>query len=183
MARMPARAYREAFARWTAAEVASNTTSGNGSWASSQSTPPALAARPLPAARRSPGLSGSMPTIQRGSISGERNSLCSRSVPMLPDPTMAAVRLATRHLRERQADLAQAGEDGPELIARMCVHRPGAGTRQHQVPGPKPDAEAGDGPGEPGDRGRRVAEHRVRAPLGNRHAAPVERRLDIADVH
>jgi len=38
-----------------------------------------------------PGLSGSTPIIQRGSMMPERSSLYMRSVPMLPDPTIAAV--------------------------------------------------------------------------------------------
>jgi hypothetical protein len=41
----------------------------------------------------SPALSGSTPTIHTGSIRGERPSLMNRSVPMLPDPTIAARRL------------------------------------------------------------------------------------------
>ncbi len=74
--------------------MASKTRSGR-SLASSQSTPSAVAVRPWSAARFSPGLSGSMPIIQRGSITSERSSLYMRSVPMLPDPTIAAVALVT----------------------------------------------------------------------------------------
>ena len=42
---------------------------------------------------RDPRSSGSMPTIHRGSNHSERNSLYSRSVLMLPDPTIATLAL------------------------------------------------------------------------------------------
>ena len=69
--------------------MASNNRSGFSSRPSSQSAPSALVSRPSLRARARPSLSGSMPTIQRGSNHSERNSLYSRSVLMLPDPTMA----------------------------------------------------------------------------------------------
>jgi hypothetical protein len=89
---MPASAYLGALAWCALADVASKTMSGSSSCASSQSTPSALASRPIRAARRSPSDVGSTPTMNRGStMSLRRFSLYIRSVPMFPDPTMAAV--------------------------------------------------------------------------------------------
>src|SRR3954469_16142464 len=89
---MPASAYLGALAWCARAEVASKTMSGSSSWASSQSTPSELASRPRRAARRSPSEAGSTPIMKRGSMmSLRRRSLNIRSVPMLPEPTMAAV--------------------------------------------------------------------------------------------
>src|SRR3954469_20186697 len=89
---MPASAYLGAWAWCARAEVASKTMSGRSAWASSQSTPSELASRPSRAARRSPSEAGSTPIMKRGSMmSLRRLSLNIRSVPMLPEPTMAAV--------------------------------------------------------------------------------------------
>ena len=90
---MPASAYRGAFARCARAEVASNTRSGSSSRLSSQSTPPADASTPEPRARSRPSDAGSTPTMYRTSTCALRCSLASRSVPMLPGPTIAAVAL------------------------------------------------------------------------------------------
>jgi hypothetical protein len=80
----------------TRADVASNTTSGRSSSESSQSTPPASAVTQQARARASPTLSGSIPAIQQGLTTGDRNSLTIRSVPMLPEPTIAARIMARR---------------------------------------------------------------------------------------
>ncbi|MFI7229503.1 hypothetical protein ACIBO5_40335 [Nonomuraea angiospora] len=77
------------------AEVASKTRSGRVSWASSQSTPPAEASTPSERARARPSEPGSTPTMEWTSTASLRSSLTSRSVPMLPGPTMAAVNLLT----------------------------------------------------------------------------------------
>lgn len=87
---MPAAAYRGAAAACTLAEVASNTTSGSSGRARSHSSPSADASRPSRRARSSPSLAGSMPTMYTGSTCSDRNSLYIRSVPMFPDPTIAA---------------------------------------------------------------------------------------------
>jgi hypothetical protein len=89
---IPAPAYRGACAACAEALVASKTISGSWSRASSQSTPPALAATPSVAARASPSEAGSTPTTYRRSTAdSSRSSFIIRSVPMLPDPTIAAV--------------------------------------------------------------------------------------------
>src|SRR3984957_14176755 len=92
-ARIPASAYRGAWARCARAEVASNTRSGSSSRSSSQSTPPAEASTPRSLARCSPSDDGSTPTMYRTSTCSLRCSLASKSVPMLPGPTIAAVAL------------------------------------------------------------------------------------------
>src|SRR5215469_12310544 len=104
IARMPAAAYRGAFCACAFALVASNTMSGTGSRASSQSTPPALAASPCCRALARPSEPGSMPTMYRGSTSPpERSSFIIRSVPMFPDPTIAAVTSRTASPQAGQA--------------------------------------------------------------------------------
>src|SRR5690349_5992531 len=124
-----------------------------------------------------------MPTIQRGSIRPERLSLYIRSVPMLPDPTMAAVVEAIASLLgEGQPDLAEAGELGTEPVARPGVHGPGAGARQNQMTGPQPYAEGRDLAREPRDRGGRVPEHRVGSPARHRFAVLEQHRLDRAQI-
>ena len=59
--------------------------------ASSSSAPPAMQIRPWSAARFIPSDAASMPIIHLGSMYSLRSSLYMRSVPMLPDPTIAAV--------------------------------------------------------------------------------------------
>src|SRR5689334_23173938 len=151
--------------------------SGSSSCFSSQSTPSALATSPSATARDSPGLSGSTPIIQRGSITSDRSSLYIRSVPMLPGPTMAAVFLvicfpsgsggfetlagARSSTTERQVDRAEVGEVGDELVARSYVDRAVHGAGQDHVARLERDAEGRDLVGEPGHGGDRVAEHGV----------------------
>src|SRR2546423_472023 len=86
MLRRPAAARRGAWARWAAAEVASNTMVDGDAAASSQSMPEALASIPASRARARPGDAGSMPTMAATSRTSERSSLAIRSVPMLPVP-------------------------------------------------------------------------------------------------
>jgi hypothetical protein len=93
---IPASANRGAFARCARADVASNTRSGSSSRASSQSTPSAEASTPRCRARSRPGDPGSTPTMYRTSTCSLRCSLASRSVPMLPEPAIAAVALLIR---------------------------------------------------------------------------------------
>src|ERR1035438_7848473 len=75
------------------ADVASNTRSGRSSRSSSQSTPPAEASTPRCLARSRPADAGSTPTMYRTSTCSLRCSLATRSVPMLPGPTIAVVAL------------------------------------------------------------------------------------------
>src|ERR1700722_1405583 len=102
-----------------------------------------------------------MPIIQRGSITSERSSLYMRSVPMLPDPTIAAVALVTvsslleSPLLERRGHGAEPGELGAEGVAWADVDRPGAGARDDEVPGLELHPEIGHLPGQPGDAGGR----------------------------
>ena len=100
---IPASAYRGACARCALAEVASNTRSGSSSRASSQSTPPAEDSTPSRRARFRPSEVGSTPTMYRTSTCSLRWSLASRSVPMLPGPTIAAVALLIGPPRRRIA--------------------------------------------------------------------------------
>src|SRR5260370_19516488 len=104
--------------------------SGLSDCASSQSTPSWVVSRPSLRARAKPSLSGSIPTIQRGSSHSERRSLYSRSVLILPDPTMATVALdgMDTPLLERQPDGPEAGELGDEVVAGTGVDGPGART-------------------------------------------------------
>ena len=83
---MPAAASRGALAACTRALVASKARSISPAWASTQSIPEAVASTPSSRARARPSEAGSMPTRARSSSDGERSSLCTRSVPMLPDP-------------------------------------------------------------------------------------------------
>src|ERR1700677_3967742 len=89
IAAIPAAAYFGAAAACTYALVASNTRSGFSGCASNQSTPSWEVSRPNFRARANPSLSGSIPTIHRGSSQSERNNLYNRSVLILPDPTIA----------------------------------------------------------------------------------------------
>src|SRR3954454_11241904 len=112
----------------------------SGSWScfSSQSTPSWLASRPSSRARPRPGLSGSTPIIQRGSMRSLRRSLYIRSVPMLPGPTIAAVCLVISLLwgsGEAQVDRAEVGEVGDELVPGSYVDRAVDRARQDHVPG------------------------------------------------
>src|SRR6204780_1541832 len=148
-ARMPASRYRGAFLTCTWADVASNTTSGSSGWVSSQSTPSWDASRPFDRASASPSLAGSTPIIQRNSSASERRSLNIRSVPMLPDPTIAAVGLGKLTpqgflLRtERQADITPTIELGAHHVARADWDHPSAASRHNDVPRLERDAEAG----------------------------------------
>jgi hypothetical protein len=100
---MPACAYLGAFAACARALVASKTRSGSGSCASSQSTPSALAASPSRRALASPSEVGSTPTMYRGTTDSLcRSNLNIRSVPMLPGPTIAAVRVICAPFSRRQ---------------------------------------------------------------------------------
>src|SRR6185369_16537999 len=101
---------------------------------------------------------------------------------MLPDPTIAAVTLGIALPFEGQGDVTEPGERGPELVTRPGVDRAGTRTGQDDVAGVQPYAETRDGPGEPGDGGDRVAQHRVGAPLGDQLGAPPEFGVDAADV-
>src|ERR1700678_2388719 len=162
---MPRSWYRGAFRLCTEAEVASNTRSGL-ALSRSQSTPRAEAVRPRSAARLRPGLSGSTPIIQRGSMTSERSSLYIRSVPMLPEPTIAAVALVALVALvtgspsfEVGGHGAESGELGPEGLARSHVDRPGARAGQDDVAGLELHPEGGDLARQPGDGGGRVAEN------------------------
>jgi hypothetical protein len=77
---------------WALALVASNTTStsSNASSSSSPSTPPAVTATSRADARARPSLAGSIPAIAAMSSTVERRSFVIRSVPMLPEPMIAA---------------------------------------------------------------------------------------------
>ncbi len=65
------------------------------------STPAAVVATPSADARRSPSDAGSMPTTHAGSIHSLRRALKSRSVPMLPEPRMAALIFMRASIRFR----------------------------------------------------------------------------------
>src|SRR6516165_2801324 len=67
--------------------------SGGSGRDNSQSTPSGDASKPAWRARARPFESGSTPTMYLGCTRLERSSLYMRSVPMLPEPTMAAVTL------------------------------------------------------------------------------------------
>src|SRR3954451_7205201 len=138
---MPASSYRGAFSRWTYADVASKTRSGFSDCDSSQSTPSALASRPASRARCSPSEAGSTPIIQRGSIDVLRSSFASRSVPMLPEPTMAAVTMWRPSSDERDGDGAKTGEGRDDGGAGLRVEGAGGRTREYGVPALEPDAE------------------------------------------
>src|SRR3984885_7045152 len=161
--------------------------SGFSDCASSQSTPSWVVSSPSLRARARPSLSGSMPTIQRGSSHSERSSLYSRSVLMLPDPTMATLAFGPDEgmdapLLERQPDGPEAGELGDKVVARAGVDCSGARAGQHDVAGPKPHPKAFHFAGPPRHRGYRVAQHRVAATLGHHLAVGGQHRVDRDDV-
>src|SRR5581483_6149016 len=89
---------------------------------------------PSARALASPSLAGSIPTIAFGSRTGDRSSLYNRSVPMLPDPTMAqgtviecsssAVAASRVDAQEPVVDLPLDIEDAPgQLVGRPCDGR------------------------------------------------------------
>ncbi|CFE39059.1 Uncharacterised protein [Mycobacterium tuberculosis] len=84
-----------------------------------------MVSKPSLAARARPSLSGSMPTIQRGSSHSDRSSLYSRSVLIFPDPTIATFALdgMLLPLFERQPDQTQPGEVGDKLVAGPRLDR------------------------------------------------------------
>src|SRR5690348_18323962 len=115
--------------------------SGSSSCLSSQSTPSAVASRPSLRARSRPGLVGSTPTIQRGSMWSLRSSLYIRSVPMLPGPTMAAVFLLTS-LLEGHGQGGEAADLGADLVAGGERHERPERARQDHLAGAQRVAEA-----------------------------------------
>src|SRR4051794_12138176 len=155
---MPACSYRGALSRWTYADVASKTRSSCSDCESSQSTPSALASRPASRARCSPSDAGSTPIIQRGSIDVLRSSFASRSVPMLPEPTMAAVTMKCLPLDERDGDGAESGERRDDGVAGVHVVGAGARAGQHDVTCLQPDPERRDLLRQPRDGDGGVAE-------------------------
>src|ERR1700735_4748145 len=184
MARMPAASYFGAASRWTEALVASKTMSGFSDCASSQSTPSWVVSSPSLRARAKPSLSGSMPTIQRGSSHSERSSLYSRSVLMLPDPTIATLSFdgMDAPLLERQSDGPKAVEISDEVVAGAGVDGSGTRTGQHDVAGPKPHPKAFHLSGQPRHRGHRVSQHRVATTLGHLLAVRRQYRVDGLDI-
>src|SRR4051794_3216559 len=179
---MPACSYRGALSRWTYAYVASKTRSGFSDCDSSQSTPSALASRPASRARCSPSDAGSTPIIQRGSIELLRNSFASRSVPMLPEPTMAAVTMECPSSDERDGDGAEAGEGRDDGVARRHVVGAGAGAGQYDVAGFEAYAERRDLLREPRDGDGRVAEDGIGAAGRDLLAVAGEGRVDGGEV-
>ena len=132
-----------------------------------------------------PSLSGSMPIIQRGSSHSERSSLYSRSVLMLPDPTIATDFFCAMDVSSYSNDSRT--EPSPAKSATKSspgtgVDRPGARPGQHDVAGLQPHPEAVDLAGQPGHRGDRVAQHRVAAALGDHLAVAGQHRVDALDV-
>src|SRR6516165_9004188 len=125
-----------------------------------------------------------MPIIQRGSMTSERSSLYMRSVPMLPDPTIAAVALVTVSSLsfERRGYGAEPGELSAEGGARAGVDRPGAGSGQDEVPGLELHPEVGHLPGQPGDAGGRVTEHGAGVATSDLLVAGIQHRLDVGQV-
>ena len=105
---------------------------------------------------------GSGPGAQRGWMRSERSSLYIRSVPILPEPTIAAVALVTVSPSfESSGHGAEPGELGAEDVAGARVDRPGAGPGEDDMPGLKLYSEGGHLPGQPGHGGGRVPQHRV----------------------
>jgi hypothetical protein len=98
------------------ADVASNTICGATSCRSSQSTPAAEASIPWSRALASPSDS-TTPTMYRTSISSLRSSFASRSVPMFPGPTIAAVTLLS--------DMHRISQPGADIEMRLPAQRDG----------------------------------------------------------
>src|SRR5882757_2947779 len=158
--------------------------SGFSDCASNQSTPSWVVSSPSLRARARPSLSGSMPTIQRGSSHSERRSLYSRSVLIFPDPTIATLALdgIDAPLLERQPDGPEAVEICDEVVAGAGVDGSGTRTGQHDVAGPKPHPKAFHLAGQPRHRGYRVSQHRVAATLGNHLAVRRQHCVDRLDI-
>src|SRR5215469_16794633 len=94
----------------------------------------------------------------------ERRSLYIRSVPMLPDPTMAAVTFSMPVLSpEVDRYPAEGVKVRSQVVAWGHVVSPGARAGQYHVTGLEFHAEAVHLVGQPGDGRDWVAEHRPRA--------------------
>src|SRR5690606_10454473 len=111
----------------------------------------------------------------------ERSSLYSRSVLMLPDPTIAAVTVpsdTTYLLRELQTDRTESGELGMESISGTRVDGARAGTGQDHIARLQPHSEARDLAGQPRHRDDGIAEHRIAAAFGDDLTVAGEHRVD-----
>src|SRR5262245_9985926 len=184
---------------WALAEVASNTIRPESGSASSPSMPSVVVASPAARALASPSESGSMPATMVSSSTSLRSSFTIRSVPMLPEPRIAArtrspimppFLRASRHrllalrtaLAELEADAAKPLSLQPDPAARIQRHRLGRAPGHHQVAGLQPLASLGDQPGGGDQRAHRVPEdRRGRADLRG-DAVDLQQQPEVGDV-
>src|SRR5438128_328473 len=122
--------------------MASSLTNGT-----SPSTPLNVVLRPSFAARFNPSESGSTPTTQAGSIHSLRSAFMTRSVPMFPEPTIAAlIRIASfsKDSDKAHSRRADAADEDAHRVARFYRFEGDERSAQDHLAGLEGRAEAAE---------------------------------------